>query len=44
MKNLNKKYVPYDNSYMLNLTGDKEELLAGSGMEEPKEVLIVSEP
>lgn len=40
----NKNYIPLDNSYILNMTGDKEELLAGSAMSDPKETLIVSEP
>lgn len=42
---IGKKYVAIDNSYSLNLTDQKREhYLAGTGFDNPKEAIIVSEP
>jgi len=45
MKYIGKKYVPSDNSYTKNLTGNRNYYLAGNLLGDiPKETTIVSEP
>lgn len=42
---IGKKYIAIDNSYSLNLTNQKRDYrLAGTGNDNPKEAIIISEP